>query len=403
MSYPLYILSSEKEKCSGCAACAYSCPKNAITMEEDVCGYVFPNLDNELCIHCGKCFKVCPMNEIDKLVHDTAPCIVGAYVYDREALIRSASGGIATLLCEHVIASDGVAYACISNHNTVEHIRVSSLDVLEKTRGSKYVQSNISKVFSDIEKDLLNSRNVIFVGTPCQCAAIKRMYGSFDNLILVDLVCGGVPSQKMYSDFICWLETKHHTKIGDFSFRDKSQGWMKKYAAVYAEDGSVLEKRLYAKYYYYYLFTKALILRDSCYSCPYATKNRIGDLTIGDFWGAEISEIEYSDSELYNGISCVLVNSDIGMRLLKDVEDKMNIREADWNDVSEHNSCLRTPSSCDEGLRDMIKSNYEKYGNAAVIDDYRQIFGLREIVKAKLLALLPASLKIKIKRLRYRH
>ena len=62
----------------------------------------------------------------------------------------------------------------------------------------------------------------------------------------------------------------------------------------------------------------ATIYRPNCYSCMYAGPNRCGDLTIGDFTGlGRVASVDGNLAEMkYQGISCVLCNSEKGQKFL---------------------------------------------------------------------------------------
>jgi len=53
------ILYSDKKECCGCSACVSICPKNAISMVLDNEGFLYPEIDVNLCIGCQMCRAVC--------------------------------------------------------------------------------------------------------------------------------------------------------------------------------------------------------------------------------------------------------------------------------------------------------------------------------------------------------
>ena len=44
-----------KELCCGCGVCGAVCPVNAIRMEADDEGFLYPQLDRITCVDCGLC------------------------------------------------------------------------------------------------------------------------------------------------------------------------------------------------------------------------------------------------------------------------------------------------------------------------------------------------------------
>ena len=169
------ILFHEKDKCCGCGACFNACPKKAISMEEDEYGFIYPKINESLCIKCGKCKRVCNYeNAIIK--QDVKKAYVSASK-DNDLLLKSASGGLFATLAKAIIEQGGVVYGVAMNSVDgllkAEHIRIDKKNDIEKIQGSKYVQSDIGKSFINIEKDLMQNRIVLFSGTPCQTAGLK--------------------------------------------------------------------------------------------------------------------------------------------------------------------------------------------------------------------------------------
>ena len=403
MSRAPYIETGDAKLCTACAACAFVCPTKAISMREDACGFVYPLVDEGACIGCEKCLAACHMARPDDFRADAEPAAYGAYDKDAGALRRSASGGVATLLCRETVDGGGVAYGCVARRESISHERLATRDELELARGSKYVQSDISRSFLEIKNDIASGRKVAFVGTPCQCAALRALFGDRSNLLLIDLVCEGVPSQKMYADFLDDLERERGEKVSDFRFRDKRRGWTTKNAVVVGEGGRPLEKQPYSYYYYYYywLFVRSLILRDSCYACPYACVRRVGDVTIGDFWGAEASGLGYRLSELRAGISCVLVSTTYGKAAMDNAAPSLDSRPVvDPMTIARSNSCLVHPASCDIATRQGVLNAYEHGAAQDMRQVYCDLFGKIERIKAWSSANAPLSVRVLAKRMK---
>lgn len=339
----------EKNKCTGCFACMEVCRCNAIVKIEDELGNVYPQIDQKKCVSCGMCKKICPENSKPKLL-----MVQEVYAaWAKEESIESASGGIADAFARYIINNNGCVYGAISESANILHKRISSLEEIEKLRGSKYVKSNIKKCYSECEKDLKNGKDVLFIGTPCQIAGLKAyLRKDFENLITVDLICHGTPSQKYLQEYL-------DNEIGNgkwdrVTFRGKYDWKLTAYKGnkiVYQEN---------KEYDSYFLgFLEAITYRENCYHCSYAKKERIGDITIGDFWGLnkELLRIPYEGK-----ISLILVMSDNGKQLLDKckkflIMEKRNIEEA--ANPSQHN--LLHPSLPGKDREKFLKL-YPKYG-----------------------------------------
>lgn len=397
-----YLNTDRAADCTGCGACAYVCPTSAIRMDEDACGFVLPEVDENVCIHCGRCSAACHMNNPASLRRMAPTACYGAIEKDASSLRQSASGGAATVLSREAVDAGGVVYGCIADRDDVRHERITDAALLARAQGSKYVQSDITRVFGLLEDDVKAGRAVTFIGTPCQCAAVRRLFDNPENLTTVDLVCEGVPSRRMYGDFLDNLERERGERVTGFRFRDKRGGWSTKNAVVLGEGEQPLVEQPHSYYYYYYywMFSKALILRDSCYECPYARGERVGDVTVGDFWGAETAELGYGLSDFEAGISCVLVNSERGAEVIKGVSSRVELRPCEERTISRANTALRHPSTCDREERKATLAAYAKCGANGMRGEYERLFGSDERRRADLAANMPLSIRVLVKRVK---
>lgn len=185
----------ESKFCTGCAACVNSCPNDALIMWENEVGHLFPAVDTNKCIECGLCERICPsINEISgKLPNKT----FASWAKDINEHNSSTSGGIAAVLSRHMIAKGGIVYGCVCNPGgLIFHQRIDKESELSKLKGSKYVQSEIGNAFRLVNEDLKRGKQVLFIGTPCQIAGLRNSVKKDENLVLVDLVCHGVPPPK---------------------------------------------------------------------------------------------------------------------------------------------------------------------------------------------------------------
>lgn len=342
----------EKENCTGCFACYNICPKNAICMKEDEYGYIYPEIDKEKCINCHLCEKSCPaLNSVEK--SNSQKCYAA---FSRDSKIRnnSSSGGIATVFSKKVLKSGGVVYgASFGKSCEVEHIRVADIKDLYKLQGSKYVHSYINETFKNVRADLNNGKQVLFIGTPCQIAGLKGFLNKkYDNLLLVDIICHGVPSQKYLKDEISSI--CDDLNVESIRFRNNNS-----YQISVIKDGKVISNTPIEKSPYLDAFIRTINLRENCYSCKYANKNRISDITIGDFWGLNIDSKFYKEKE--EGVSVVIVSTDKGKDFLEECRDDIELEERSYEEAIKGNSQLQAPARLTKKqLR--FKKYYIKYG-----------------------------------------
>ena len=384
-------LFKSKKDCCACGACVNICPKQAIQMQEDENGFLYPIIDNDKCIKCGLCIKTCALQN-SKLTN--TPLKTYAAQSNNTDLKKSASGGIFASLAINVIKAGGVVYgAALENVNgklTCRHIAVNSVSNLEKLQGSKYIQSNIGNIYQDVKENLLENKTVLFSGTPCQVDGLREYLGKkYENLYCIDIICHGVPSNKMFQDYIETLEKKYNDKIIDFKFRDKTKGWGLTAKGYTAKGYTAIIPANVSSFYYY---------RDSCYSCKYACKNRCGDITIGDYWGIENAHPEVlknnSVLDYRNGVSCLIVNTEQGKKLIEKYKDDLKLIESDFEKAAEENRQLNRASVCNVEKRDEILNLYSKSGYESVENSFRKIRILNMVKN-----LLPVWMKNVIKRI----
>lgn len=235
------------------------------------------------------------------------PICYGVKHKSNEVIENSRSGGIFTALSDKILADDGVIYGCAFDENyQAIHMRATTKDDRNKFRGSKYIQSRIDGIFSLVKEDLINGKKVLFSGTSCQVAALKKYLRGIntDALLLVDIVCHGVPSPLVWSDYLNYMRKKYKGEITSVDFRNKKDfGWSEHVESIWI-NGKQHNSRIFTT-----LFYAHNILRPSCYACPYKNTIHPGDITIADFWGFQKSIPTFKDDK---GVSLVLLNNQKG-------------------------------------------------------------------------------------------
>lgn len=329
-----YLNCFDKKHCNGCGLCTLECPVNAIKMIEDDEGFYYPYIDKEKCINCGKCKKICSNYNDSKFISNAYMAINK----NAEELETSSSGGVFIILAHFVIERKGVVFGVRYGKNLkVEHDYVESIEGCKKFQGSKYVRSDIGDTYKRVKEFLKQGRWVLFTGTPCQCQALKSYLNEdYERLILCDIICHSNPSQKLFDMYVKELEIKHNKKIVNIYFRSKENGWKNQTPIIEYEDGTKEEENTYFK-----SFVNELIGRPSCHSCQFATTKRISDFTIGDFWGVENVLAEISNND--KGISLITVNSEKGENILKQISNKLILKEVNIEQAFKYNHNSNVP------------------------------------------------------------
>lgn len=324
----------KRELCTGCMACYNICPKSCITMADGKLGQIQPDVNESICIDCGLCKKVCPSGEQQSLVKPST--VYAGWHKDREQYLSSTSGGAAAAFAQLIIRRSGVVYGCESAENlVVKHVRVVDEDQLCRLKGSKYVQSNIGNTYQAAKRDLMDGREVLFIGTPCQIAGLKSyLKKDYEKLYCVDLICHGVPSQSLLRQHIKHIVGDRARRVvfrhgNDCALRIFDvKGDMIYYSNVWRER---------YKDVYFSAFMDGFTYRDSCYECKFARPERGSDVTVGDFWGLG-DDIPHDN---VNGCSCILVNTTKGHKLVD--EAQLELYERTLDEAVKGNEQLRHP------------------------------------------------------------
>ena len=346
----MITLYDDKTECCGCGACFSICPKNAITMQEDEYGFIYPKIDTKTCVECGLCVRSCHYKNADDL--HTPIKSLAAVNKDDNLLKNSASGGMFSAIAESFLSDGG--YVCGAamdfeeNVADVRHIIIHSVDELYRLQKSKYVQSSTDKVYKELQALFKNGEKVLFSGTPCQVEAAKTIARKTGGeLYTIDIICHGVnPNTESY----------------------------------------------------YYYFLNGEIYRNCCYQCPYAQKQRVGDITIGDYWGIEQYNpellIEHGGTiNSQKGVSCLLINTEQGQQLIEKYGSKIESYPVEFSNIAQVNTQLNQPAKHTD-LRYRIFKKYKSNGYAGVesmFDCYQQKQKMKQSVKKCMRRVLPKS------------
>jgi len=317
------------EQCTGCMVCANICPEKCITLKPDILGFLYPEIDESKCIHCNLCVKHCHIN--NNIKSAVSEKCYAAIAKDEAEYNTSTSGGIATVVSQYIIEKGGVVYGCTGTNGTdIKHIRIDQKKDLNKLKGSKYVESNLSDILPYLKADVASGKPVLFIGTPCQVSGIKSYLRSPDNLFTIDLICHGTPSRKLLKEH---LETSGCKQCSEITFREGTH-----YTLKVKHEQKVIYKKSHLKDLYYIGFTKSLFLRHSCYNCLYSTQARCSDITLGDFWGLKNQKFE-----AVNGISLVILNTNKGEKIFCGISELIHKEVRKFSEALEHNPRLLSP------------------------------------------------------------
>jgi coenzyme F420-reducing hydrogenase beta subunit len=330
---------TDKSKCSGCYACVDVCPEKCIAMHRDNEGFNYPLVDMDKCVRCEVCLSVCHV--LCRYTVDSTPKAYAAYNKDDTIRQNSSSGGIFTNLALDVLEKNGVVFGALFDDDfNVYHGHIEDKADLYKMRKSKYVQSEIGNSFNIAKEFLQAGRCVLFSGTPCQLAGLKLFLSKpYDNLLMVDIICHGVPSPKVWSKYRALLSEKE--QIDQINFRDQTKGW-RDFALRFDFKRGRKKIKVQDDDPYLFAFFRNIILRPACYDCTEKSLHRKADITIADFWGIENAHPDFSDDI---GISLIITQGAKGEAALDAIRPDIEIIDSDIDMVPKYNTAATKSSS----------------------------------------------------------
>lgn len=334
---------ADKKTCTGCSACANICPNQSIRMLAGKDGFLYPSINTDTCINCLACEKTCPVvSPVDISANSQHPKVYACWNKDKEIRAASSSGGAFSALASAILSEGGiVAGAAYDDKMHVAHRICNSIDNLDSLRGSKYVQCCVGDAFKVIQQHLNEGKMVLFVGTPCQNAGLRKfLKKGYPNMFFCDFICHGTPSPLLFQRYLEWIEKSKGIKIATFNFRSKKSGW---YDAVRMVNNAKIMKGKYDAYFYG--FNRNYTLRESCYNCPEIGLPRIADITIADFWGIGMKYRFDKIGEIKNGISLVMLNNAKGEALFEKAKKFINYRIGCFDEALAHNMPMIKPST----------------------------------------------------------
>ena len=343
----------DSTKCTACGACRDACPKGCISFIKNEYGAETVKVNEELCVNCGRCKQVC---QVLAPVEKKKPKLAYAVcLKDLEKRNTSASGGAAYALYSKVIENGGVAFgADFDGDHRLVFKKADSAPALSGFQGSKYTYSDMSGTYKDILAQLNSGKEVIFIGTSCQCAGIKKFVRDDlqKRLYLVDIICHGMPPAAYFEEYLESIE-HNYTKADKISFRDNNKFRLK----ISAKDNALVEEKA-VENIFMANYTRMVFYRENCYSCEYACGERISDLTIGDYWGSDRKRMLAPTDK---GMSVVLVNTDKGKTLIDECSDRLVLTLKPYEDIIKTNEQLRGASKKPE-YRKLFLDEYKKDG-----------------------------------------
>ena len=362
-----HIQLCSEETCSQCRSCESVCPKHCISFNVATNGFVAPIINLSACIECGLCMKSC--HQINLVKAKSKPIrAYASWSTDESVRTTSSSGGVFSEIARSIFDRGGVVFGAVMDESLkVHHTFASNMNELLPMRGSKYVQSDLTGVFSRVKSFLDERRYVLFSGTPCQVAGLYSFLKKDHPFLLTcDLVCHGVPSQRSFDIYCDKVGLKD--KASEVTFRF-TKGWGFQMAYKTKKGTNKWKSISPRDSYYLRAFTNGLMFNEACYHCNYATVERISDITIADYWG--IGTMMPFPHSTRQGVSLLLVNSTKGEDVIRS-SSTIFIEERPLEEAVNGNHNL---SRCSD--RPLGRDTYYTDANSMTIGELEKKYGLK--------------------------
>jgi len=359
------------QDCTGCMACRQKCSQGAIS-EVLRNGFLYPIIDRDKCIKCGACVVSCPVLNVKKKtgnLHENEKICLAAYNRDDNIRMKSSSGGTFSVMAEKVLANGGIVFgAAWDKEMNLRHKYIENFVELDSLRRSKYVQSNTLDTFKEAFSFLKKGRQVLYCGTPCQIAGLTAFLGykEYDNLIKVDVICQGVPSNEIFKKYISEIEKKYGVEVLDANFRSKDRGWrcgLLLLLLVRKGKRKYWLKRVLDRNEYYNAFIKEYFMRESCYDCQFKCSHQgyYSDVSIADFWRIGKS-LPLKVENYEKGISAVIINTEKGKTFFESCNASLIVIERAWNEFMTNGgmySCRKKENN-EEALQFLLTHSWKE-------------------------------------------
>lgn len=366
------ITLADRNICTGCGACAFQCPHSCIIMTEGKDGTILPQIDNDTCIECHSCEKVCPVLNPPGC-HEPQQAYA-AWSNDAEDRRTSASGGVAVEIYKYALSKGWKVVGASQNEDfSVTHKVISSLEELFPLKNSKYVFSDAYDAFDKINSLLREGERFVFIGLPCQVAALRKLFRNNENLLLIEVVCHGTTPLSYLRQHIHYLESHEGHIAKRMSFRDPNACTDTYTFTLYDVEGQCFyAKRTKDEDTYQYGYHRSISQRENCYHCQFAKRQRVADITLGDYHGlGKRASCEYTQRK----VSCVLCNTAKGKAFINELIKNAKIH-ADLRPTEE-------PIAGDPRLREPTRKSKARYDFERIRlkcnDDFE--LTMREVIK----------------------
>ncbi len=396
MGHNSYIFTGERKDCTGCGACAQVCIHNALVMEEDHEGFLYPKLNPKKCVECGLCERTCPVVN-DKSNMKEKQSYYLSTSNDLQECIKSATTGLCSIVSRYILEEGGIVYGCMLDEKIwkARHIRIVSIDEIDIIRNSKYLQSDTADTFSLVRNDLKIGKTVLYIGTPCEVAGLKSfLRKDYDHLFIIDIICHGVFSPKLMTKEVSYWEKRYNCRIKNFRFRSKlkypwNYGGIVNFDIV--KDNNICKHKehhascspTYRSFAYsgdglYYN------LRESCYKCHFRSEKRYGDLTVGDAWGISEDYPQYfTQKNRRYGLSLLLINNQKGHSLVDAIEKYIQLYPIEKETAFKNTTLLPTNREIPY-KRQLLYDNLDSYDYGQLVSELLEVNYIKAAISFKI-------------------